>query len=148
MDCLEVRDNLVAAIDGELEPAITQEVEEHLAGCPHCRAERDALQRTMQMAAAWMPHVLDIVPDIRAALDRDLLMSLVEQVAALTSEVKSLRAEIAELRRAPSTAPMPRVAVGVAEADILPLLKETQRTSIRAMQTRKLVEDPWNLAIS
>ena len=55
MKCEEVRGNLAAFLDGEIEGAPRRAVDEHLAACPACAGERRAL------AAAW--RLLDLVPD-------------------------------------------------------------------------------------
>ena len=46
MKCDQVRELLLAHLDRELPPG---EVDEHLAGCADCRAERDALAETAGM---------------------------------------------------------------------------------------------------
>jgi len=46
MRCDDVRENLVAYLDGELSDAEREAVESHLAGCPECTAERAGLEST------------------------------------------------------------------------------------------------------
>lgn len=43
MRCEEIREELSAALDGELPEEVRRAVEAHLAGCPACRKERDLL---------------------------------------------------------------------------------------------------------
>lgn len=54
MKCEEIREDLAAYLDGEIEGASRRAVDDHLAGCAACSKERDAL------AATW--RLLDIVP--------------------------------------------------------------------------------------
>lgn len=53
MKCPEVRENLAAYLDGEVDGAPRQAMDAHFAGCPACAAERSA------QAAAW--RLLDLV---------------------------------------------------------------------------------------
>jgi anti-sigma factor RsiW len=46
MRCDEVREDLVAYLDGELAPEERERVDSHLAQCPDCRRERDGLGST------------------------------------------------------------------------------------------------------
>lgn len=56
MTCATVTDDLVALLDGQLEPARADEVQAHLATCPACEAERQAL------VAVW--ERLDLLPGL------------------------------------------------------------------------------------
>ena len=47
MSCRTIRAELVAALYGDLAPADRRAVEAHLATCPDCAAERDALARML-----------------------------------------------------------------------------------------------------
>jgi len=51
--CRHIRRELVALTDGELDAEAARPVEDHLAECEDCRAERDALVRTGDALAAW-----------------------------------------------------------------------------------------------
>jgi anti-sigma factor RsiW len=56
IDCKSITETLLQDwVDGELDEALSQEVQEHLEGCPACRAEKDALLRE----AALIQSVLD-----------------------------------------------------------------------------------------
>jgi anti-sigma factor RsiW len=55
MSCEEVRPELVAYLDGELEEELRARVEAHLEGCEACRAERDAYARTLQQVEQSPP---------------------------------------------------------------------------------------------
>jgi anti-sigma factor RsiW len=48
MNCKEVKPELVAHLDGELQDSIRSEVEAHLESCAACRAEREALASTLK----------------------------------------------------------------------------------------------------
>ena len=67
MKCDEVRENLAACLDGEIEGASRRAVDEHLAVCAACSKERDAL------AATW--RLLDLAqpPSVPAGFDERLL---------------------------------------------------------------------------
>ena len=46
MNCTSVADNLSAYLDGELEPELLAQVQEHLNDCQACRAELETLRTT------------------------------------------------------------------------------------------------------
>lgn len=48
MDCPQVLENLSAHLDGALDPATRQELEEHLRSCGSCRSELDALRACVE----------------------------------------------------------------------------------------------------
>ena len=48
MECNNVREELVAYIDGELSSMEVQTIEAHLADCKECTAERDKLKATIE----------------------------------------------------------------------------------------------------
>ncbi len=50
--CKDVRERLSALIENDLEPQARRAVEEHLLGCPDCRAERTALEKLLANRAA------------------------------------------------------------------------------------------------
>lgn len=47
--CREVHDFLMAWLDGELEPAVGNRFEEHIAACPCCKYYLDSYQRTIKL---------------------------------------------------------------------------------------------------
>ena len=51
MNCREVKPELVAYLDGELQDSVRSQVEAHLEDCADCRAERDALAVTLKSVA-------------------------------------------------------------------------------------------------
>jgi anti-sigma factor RsiW len=66
MSCERVEDLLVAYADGELESAERARVEEHLRGCPRCRALLETLRDADSVLAAF-PEV-EPGPELRARL--------------------------------------------------------------------------------
>ena len=44
MDCEQVRDEFIERLTGTLDPARAKAIDEHLAGCPACRAETERLR--------------------------------------------------------------------------------------------------------
>lgn len=95
MTCQEVREQLSAYLDEELEPAGRAEVRRHVEGCPVCRAELESLKRTIQMVGS-LPRVAapeSIFEELRDQLARETLLAPVQappragrgrQVAALS----------------------------------------------------------------
>jgi anti-sigma factor RsiW len=59
MNCQRVTRLLSACQDGELAPALRQEVEHHLQGCRACRAEWDGLQELFQRLRLSPPPTID-----------------------------------------------------------------------------------------
>lgn len=61
MQCPEIKNNLSAYLDRELDFKIMKEIEVHLGSCPGC------LQESQQMASAW--GLLDLTPQIEPSPD-------------------------------------------------------------------------------
>jgi len=55
MTCENVRDHIVAFLDGEVPPDVHAEVSEHLAVCPQCREEADSLRAASQLVRSLAP---------------------------------------------------------------------------------------------
>jgi len=55
MKCSKVRKLVSAYLDGELGEARAREVEAHLAACSDCRAEAEAVRRTLDLLGEWRP---------------------------------------------------------------------------------------------
>jgi anti-sigma factor RsiW len=51
MNCKEVKPELVAYLDGELQDEVRSQIETHLKACAACRDERDALAATLKSVA-------------------------------------------------------------------------------------------------
>jgi len=63
MDCKNIRELLVAYLDGEATPEQRERVQLHLSDCPACRQEREALTSTQQhLRQALRMRATDIVP--------------------------------------------------------------------------------------
>jgi anti-sigma factor (TIGR02949 family) len=86
MKCEKVQKNLSAYVDGEVGLKLRQRMEEHLAGCPACAAERDAIERIAAAASSSVrlrfsekeaPH------EIRAEVMRRLAQSPARRVVVL-----------------------------------------------------------------
>lgn len=52
MNCIDTRENLVLQAEGALDPATAAEVARHLAACPSCRAEGEAMNELHSRLAA------------------------------------------------------------------------------------------------
>ena len=72
MKCDEIRENLAAYLDGEIEGAPRRSMDAHLSGCPGCLAEKRA------QAAAW--RLLDFAgpPPAAAAGQKDRILARVK----------------------------------------------------------------------
>ncbi len=53
MKCSKCKRLVSAHIDGELGEAVAREVESHLASCSECRAEAEAVRRTLDLLGEW-----------------------------------------------------------------------------------------------
>ena len=78
MECLDVRDRLVALHDGELAPAEAELVHAHLQRCPDCAELSVSLASLdVRAPAIWMTD--DVREQIRAAAQRGIDIGLTEQ---------------------------------------------------------------------
>jgi len=57
--CRDVFARLSEYLDEELEPGLCERLEDHMDGCPPCRAFLDSLRRTVSLVGALDPPVLD-----------------------------------------------------------------------------------------
>lgn len=53
LSCQQVEQALSAFVDGELDEAPCQQVEEHMAACPRCRGALAELRSTLQLCRGW-----------------------------------------------------------------------------------------------
>ncbi len=67
MTCTEIRENLAAYLDGEIEGASRRAMDSHLSGCSACLGEKRA------QAAAWRLLDLDDAPAVPAGLGDRIL---------------------------------------------------------------------------
>jgi predicted anti-sigma-YlaC factor YlaD len=58
MDCRALLQELNAYLDGELDPALCDGIEEHLAGCRPCRVVVDNLRGTIRLYRHGEPYPL------------------------------------------------------------------------------------------
>ena len=58
-ECQHLLDQLSDYVDGELEQAMCEEIERHLAGCQNCRIVVDTLSKTVRL---YRTHGQDPVP--------------------------------------------------------------------------------------
>jgi predicted anti-sigma-YlaC factor YlaD len=74
MDCREVREHLVAYLDGELAPPFGRVVSSHLDGCPACREEARLLKES------WA--LMDVLDDVQPSEDfEDRLWRKIDELA-------------------------------------------------------------------
>ena len=64
--CYELLEQFSDYIDGELEPALCQELEAHLAGCPDCRIMVDTVRKTITLYHAQAS--AELPPDVEQRL--------------------------------------------------------------------------------
>jgi hypothetical protein len=84
MKCEEARERLDDYVDGALPEAEFQEVELHVAGCPACRAEEEALRKLLAQASG-MPREMQPA--------RDLWSGIRERIATPGKVSPRLRSE-------------------------------------------------------
>ncbi len=132
-DCAVVLPLLEPYLDGELSPAETARVREHLARCPDCAAElrlAEAIQRGLRQLPA-----LDAPPAVLMRVRAAALSEMPEMpetpvpAAVLPFERPSPR-----LRRPPSGRPRPALAAALAAALVLALLGTLLLFQLRSPQ--------------
>jgi hypothetical protein len=68
-ECSEYQQNIARSLVGDLTAEETRSLEDHLAACPHCRAEQDSYIRTLDLMKSAgnepVPHHFFIYPDER-----------------------------------------------------------------------------------
>ncbi len=74
MDCQEVREFIQIYIDGEFDEGDRRDLEEHLAGCPECRARADYERRFKQAIKARIPR-----PSATEELRQRLVQAMADQ---------------------------------------------------------------------
>lgn len=79
-DCKALFERVSEYLDGELEPAVCQKIEEHIKDCPQCEDCFEALRKTVGVCRD-LPHE-DVSEDIRLRL-RNALKKLLEDQAKL-----------------------------------------------------------------
>lgn len=71
MVCSKVREELVAYLDGEVDPDVREAIAAHLAGCPGCCEEMARDRKTWDIldAIGGVPEV-DLLPPVRSRIGR------------------------------------------------------------------------------
>jgi anti-sigma factor RsiW len=69
MNCQDIKEELVAYLDDELDPDTRAEIEAHLESCAACRAEREAYTATLQ--AVGKLAAPGLTPDFKRRFFRD-----------------------------------------------------------------------------
>jgi hypothetical protein len=85
MNCSESGEQLVLYVEGLMDDAAAKAVEEHLAGCPACRAEAAAIRELHDRLSAAGSAPLD------TSLDRRVMDQIFRQQVALTKRLKMRR---------------------------------------------------------
>ncbi len=71
LNCEALLGSLSEYIDGELSPALCQEIEKHLAGCDNCRVVLNTTKRTIDLVQAPAEKT-DLPEDVRERLFKRL----------------------------------------------------------------------------
>jgi anti-sigma factor RsiW len=100
MKCKEALARLVALVDGELSPAVSERVREHLSECPGCTAAAEETRRIQQLSAVWVTAEADVWDAVHTQISTPDMVSVVARLHALEREVSALRAEVAMLHSA------------------------------------------------
>ena len=90
MDCERIRERITAHLDGALAPEDAETVSAHLADCPDCAAEAEALKATADLLGAW-----DLPLETDAAAAADLADRVLAAAAARPDRRFSLRLWVA-----------------------------------------------------
>jgi anti-sigma factor (TIGR02949 family) len=70
-NCEELLESLSAYIDGDLAPALCQELEKHLEGCDNCRVVLNTTKRTIELVHSPVEKS-DLPDDVRERLFKRL----------------------------------------------------------------------------
>lgn len=71
MNCKEIWTSLSDYVDGELSEELCQKIEQHLAGCEHCRVVVDTLTQTIYLCHCEADDT-DLPVDVRGRLFESL----------------------------------------------------------------------------
>ena len=63
-ECLTIRDELSALIDGQVSGSLKSQIEDHLGGCESCRHELDSLKQVQSFLAKAFSQSAEDTPDI------------------------------------------------------------------------------------
>ena len=111
MRCRKVTHQISAFLDGELTPKEAARIQKHLDACPRCRAEREALERTIHSVKE-----LPLVP-APASLRDNVLAGLegeAEEKAPVPAPARSRRAARSGFSPAETDPIRPLLGAGIA----------------------------------
>jgi predicted anti-sigma-YlaC factor YlaD len=66
MDCKKLLHDLNLYLDGDLEEALSQQLESHLKGCDRCRIVLDTTRKTIEIYRDQTP--MELPPEVRERL--------------------------------------------------------------------------------
>ena len=103
MNCAEIREMFSPYLDGAISGRDMHAIEQHLAGCPPCRAESAALARTQSLVAGLgrQPAPPELALKLRVALSHQASRSLSRRLDALWVRLdNALNAVMVQIGRA------------------------------------------------
>lgn len=123
MKCEKVQRNLSAYVDGEVSDRLRQRMVQHLAGCPMCAAERDAIERVAAAAKS----------SVRArALDEESPRGLRAEVMSRLEQFPPRRVVMVPARRLVAAAALGVLVGGLLVGLVLESGFRSQRQALRA----------------
>ncbi len=93
MKCNDVREELIAYIDGELSSMGMRAIEAHLAGCPECTTEWEGLRKMTE----WIHQMESIPPSPDWWEKLEARLHQLNAEPSLLSEIRALREAIARI---------------------------------------------------
>lgn len=93
MKCNDVREELIAYIDGELSSMGMCAIEAHLAGCPECTVEWETLRKTTE----WTHQMAAVQPSPNWWEKLEERLEQLDAEPSLFSEIRALREAIASI---------------------------------------------------
>jgi anti-sigma factor RsiW len=100
LPCNDVREKLVAWLDGELTPADEDALKDHLAGCAECTQVYQEFVAVQGTAIAWrITDTAELIGEQYSAPYTEINATLLSTLQALQSELAAMRTEISGLRQ-------------------------------------------------
>ena len=72
MDCNEVMDQLSEYLDEDARAELCRVIEEHMAGCPHCRVYVDSVKKTIVLYQADSDRKIELPVRVQDSLNQVL----------------------------------------------------------------------------
>jgi anti-sigma factor RsiW len=72
LSCREILESLSPYIDGELDSALCEEIEQHLEGCERCQVVVNTLDRTVSLYEGWGREDIPLPADVEQNLYKRL----------------------------------------------------------------------------